>query len=560
MPHADCFIPFNENVEHLGLPEWFTFPFFYRPHPLAERAAEKLQHYLLTQTDWKHNFGLDSQAQGMVIGKMFGVLVVKNSNGQLGYLAAFSGKLAGGNHHAFFVPPVFDMLTDGSFFLSEEEKIVDITRKIETLENSEELRIAQKSHTEQEKGFLDAIENIKRQIKNGKERRKKLREELQNRSDETEKHDLEEQLRRESIKEQYHLKDFSRSGKEHLAISKQQINLLLEKIEQLKSERKQRSAALQQRLFDSYSFLNIHGERKSLGKIFEPTFAKYPPAGAGECAAPKLLHYAFLHNLKPIALAEFWWGTSPASEIRKHKHFYPACRGKCEPILAHMLKDIPMDENPMAVHPDESVTVDVVYEDDFLAVVNKPAEFLSVPGIAVKDSVYLRMKNRYPSATGPLVVHRLDMSTSGILLVAKTEEAHRHLQRQFIKRTIKKRYVAVLDGELMANEGFIDLPLRGDLDDRPRQLVCPEYGKPAQTRYEVISRENGKTRVHFFPITGRTHQLRVHAAHPSGLNMPIVGDDLYGSPAARLHLHADHIEFRHPESNKIVSYYIPADF
>jgi tRNA pseudouridine32 synthase/23S rRNA pseudouridine746 synthase len=253
-------------------------------------------------------------------------------------------------------------------------------------------------------------------------------------------------------------------------------------------------------------------------------------------------------------MAEFWWGQSPKSEIRKHKQFYPACKSKCEPILlSHMLKSIEIEANPFHENPAEGKDIEIVYEDEVLAIINKPAEFLSVPGKIISDSVYERVKKIYPKATGPLIVHRLDMSTSGLMLIAKNEETYVKLQSQFIKRTIKKRYVALLDGVLEANEGFIDLPLRVDLDDRPRQLVCYEHGKQAQTKWEVIEIKDDKTRVYFYPITGRTHQLRVHSSHEMGLKTPIVGDDLYGKKENRLHLHAEQITFFHPISMEEIS-------
>jgi len=195
-----------------------------------------------------------------------------------------------------------------------------------------------------------------------------------------------------------------------------------------------------------------------------------------------------------------------------------------------------------------------------MLVIHKPAEFLSVPGIHIQDSVYTRIKHKYPNITGPIIVHRLDMSTSGILLIAKNKKAHKELQRQFITKTVKKRYEALLDGDLKETTGSIDLPLRVDLNDRPRQLVCYEHGKPAHTNWEVLERKAGKTRVHLFPISGRTHQLRVHASHKLGLNMPIVGDDLYGKKANRLHLHAAAIEFTHPTTKEKMIFHKKAEF
>jgi tRNA pseudouridine32 synthase/23S rRNA pseudouridine746 synthase len=331
-------------------------------------------------------------------------------------------------------------------------------------------------------------------------------------------------------------------------------------IEALKEERKARSAALQAEIFEQFYFFNKNLEKKSLGEIFKNTPDGKPIAGSGECAAPKLFQYAFSNSLKPVALAEFWWGESPPSEIRVHGQYYPACRGKCEPILGHMLSGMDIAENPMLKNPAEGKELQIFWEDDYIVVIDKPDEFLSVPGKNISDSVATRLRFLFPRATGPLVVHRLDMSTSGLLLAAKTEEVYKTLQRQFLKREVKKRYVALLEGELKVNEGIINLPLRVNLEDRPRQMVCYEHGKPAVTRFEVLEIKDGKTRIHFYPITGRTHQLRVHAAHPQGLNMPIVGDDLYGSRSERLFLHAEYLEFRHPITNEVIKLEMKAGF
>ena len=337
-----------------------------------------------------------------------------------------------------------------------------------------------------------------------------------------------EKLRKESIQEQYYLKDKTTFWKGEIAHKEERLNSFLSEISTLKEERKRKSGQLQQRLFEKYHFLNAQQEEASLATIFSTSEGIKPPAGSGECAAPKLLQYAYLNNLEPIALAEFWWGQSPQSEVRKHGNYYPACRGKCEPILGHMLKGLTIDENPLLLNPAKDKELSIVFEDDTIMIVNKPAEFLSVPGKTIVDSVLTRLKSLLPDATGPLLIHRLDMSTSGILVVAKSEKAHKFIQRQFIQRTVQKRYIALLDGVVDVQQGTIELPLRVDLDDRPRQLVCYEYGKLARTKYKVLEIKEGKTKVVFIPITGRTHQLRVHAAHPKGLNIPIVGDDLYG--------------------------------
>ncbi len=559
MSKAPHFIAFRNTPMSLNLPERFTFPFYYEPHPLAIQAAEELQEYLKTQQDWVHNFGFEKDKEGIVIGKMFGVLVVRTKENELGYLCAFSGKLAGGNHHERFVPPVFDILIEEGFYKRGEQIISAINDQIEELEKDPRIDELKQKIDEVQREAENELTQIKAEIKKRKLHRKEQRIKAEHLAP-NELNELLEILSRESIKEQYYLKDRTTFWKNVLNQLNTEFNELTAKIEELKEERKNRSNQLQQEIFDRYFFLNSKGENKSLGEIFRNTVDMKPPAGSGECAAPKLLQYAYLHDLKPIALAEFWWGQSPASEVRKHGNYYPACRGKCEPILGHMLQGIETDPNPMLENPAEGKELPIIYEDDHLLVVNKPAEFLSVPGITIQDSVYERIRAKYPDATGPLVVHRLDMSTSGLMLIAKNEIVYKKLQRQFINRTVKKRYVAILDGIIKPLKGTIDLPLRVDLEDRPRQLVCFEHGKNALTEFEVIGIEDSKTRIHFYPITGRTHQLRVHASHPSGLFAAIVGDDLYGKKADRLHLHAEFLKFIHPVSKEMIELQVEAEF
>jgi len=539
------FHPFQQNSAAIPLPEKFTFPFYYNPHPLSIIAARELQNYLEKQTDFEHNFGLNESHEGFVIGKMFGVLVVQNQNNELGFLWAFSGKLAESNQHPLFVPTVFDMLEENSYFKKEETILNQYNKKINKLENDKNYLAAVK-HLEQTK--LQAEEEIQTQketIKLGKKSRAEKRKMLPA--------EALEQLNKESQDEGILLKKMTQYWNHHTLEASESVDIFTAQINQLKEERKQKSSALQQQLFTEYAFLNQYQEVKSLAAIFEGN----PPAGAGECAAPKLLHYAFKHQLKPIAMAEFWWGKSPKGEMRKHKQFYPACTGKCEPILKHMLEGIPMEENPFAINQAEGKELEIVFEDEYLLLVNKPAEFLSVPGKQITDSVQTRIKAIHPNA---MIVHRLDMSTSGLLLIGKSPEVYKKLQAQFIKRKVKKRYVALLDGVLSEDSGSIDLPLRGDLHNRPHQIVCFEHGKPAQTHWEVIERKDNKTLVYLFPITGRTHQLRVHAAHPLGLNTPIIGDDLYGTKANRLHLHAESITFQHPITNETLTIKIEIDF
>lgn len=527
----------------ISLPENFTFPFYYEPHPAALQAVDKLIQHLNTQPDYGHNFGLNGEERG--IGKMFGVLVVKDQHNNLGYLAAYSGKLGNSSDTPYFVPPLFDMLVDGEYFSEGMKRLSALNARVDALKVKPKMLAAKLFWENIETESEVLIKAKKEANKIAKTRRDKLRKEAANWAPEP-LAELEEQLRTESIKNNYNLKHLIKSCEQNIAYAKEVYFQEKKELDELKKERSAYSNHLQQWLFKQYNFLNAKGEVKELSSIFTTTSYGIPPSGAGDCAAPKLLQYAYQHNYKPICMAEFWWGKSPNSEIRNHQYFYPSCKGKCEPILGHMLQGLKVDPNPMLVNPAEGQKLEILFEDEHLVVVNKPADFLSVPGKTIHDSVYHRMRVKYPLATGPLIVHRLDMSTSGILLIPLTKRAHEHIQKQFISRKIKKRYLALLDGDVKENTGVIDLPMTGDLLDRPRQKVCFKEGKTAQTKWELIEKVNGKSRVYFYPITGRTHQLRVHAAHKNGLNAPIVGDDLYGVKTNRLHLHAQSITFQHP--------------
>ena len=604
---------FKKPVSYLALPEKFTYPFHYTPHPLCVLAAEEVKEYIASRKEWQEE---------LASGKMFGVLIVQTDNGitnneenQIGYLAAFSGNLDGKNLHPYFVPPVYDLLQPEGFFKIEEEQISAINIRIRELENSSSYLGSKekwKIETEQAKAVLN---QAKAELKMAKEAREIRRQSSPELSEEEQA-----SLIRESQYQKAEYKRLEKEWKKRLEELETEVRHFDIEIERLKTERKERSAALQRKLFEQFRMLNAQGEVKDLYTIFEQTVQKVPPAGAGECALPKLLQYAYLHQLKPLAMAEFWWGDSPKNEIRHHGYYYPSCKGKCEPILQHMLQGLEIDENPLLNPVHEEEELEIVFEDEWLLVVNKPAGMLSVPGKAEdRDSVYHRLKKKYPEATGPMIVHRLDMATSGLLLVAKTKEVHQDLQAQFANRSIKKRYMAVLDGAIIkteketkpiaekaillaketvstkktakaertGNTGRIELPLCLNPLDRPRQMVSSEHGKEAITEYQIISEseritsesentfnesnridesersinESRKyTRIIFYPLTGRTHQLRVHAAHPEGLGCPILGDELYGKKADRLYLHAEYIEFRHPIYGDIFRIQKEADF
>ena len=538
---------FTTSITDIPLPERFTYPFCYTPHPLCILAAKEVQSYLTRQTAWK-----DELRQG----KMFGVLIVQTEHGETGYLAAFSGILAGKNLHPFFVPPVYDLLQPQGFFKIEEENISSINRNIRQLENDKAYAALSAELARTIRSAEDILATAKAQLKEAKTAREQRRKEKELNAQE------EAELIRESQFQKAEYKRLERSWKARITTLQTQTEDWERRISALKSERKTRSAALQQKLFEQFGMLNYRGEVKNLCEIFGQTVHKTPPAGAGECAAPKLLQQAYLHGWKPIAMAEFWWGDSPKTEIRHHGHYYPACKGKCEPILQHMLQGLQVEENPMLKRMQvPSKNLEIVYEDPWLSVINKPAGMLSVPGKEDAVSVYSLMREQYPEADSPLTVHRLDMATSGLMLIAKTKRVHQNLQAQFKNRLVRKRYVALLEGIVPKDKGTVDLPLCLNPLDRPRQMVHTEHGKPAITDYQVLERLDGKrTRIVFYPRTGRTHQLRIHAAHPLGLHCPIIGDELYGKKAERLYLHAEYLEFTHPITGETLKITKEAEF
>lgn len=513
-----------DEIEGITPPGLFTFPFYYEPHPLCVLAAKHLRSYLDTRHDW---------AEELSQGKMMGVLVVKRDE-EIGFLAAFSGNLAHGNNHEYFVPAVYDLLSLDGFFPPEEAEISEINHKIKTEENSSHRQSLIAQLTEASANAKIEIDAYRELMQQSKINRDNLRHEGAN----------EASLIAESQFQKAELRRIRSRWTTIIDSLKSQLSESDKKINDWKAERKQRSQALQQRIFRNFVMLNARGERRDLCDIFKTTPQGLPPAGAGECAAPKLLQHAYLNGLQPLAMAEFWVGRSPKEEIRHDGHFYPSCKAKCEPILWWMLQGLNVEPNPLESKY-SSAPIEVLYNDQWLVAVNKPEGVLSVPGKLSVESLQERVQQMFP-LDDILAVHRLDMATSGVLVFAKNKEAHMRLQAMFESREVTKRYVAILDGIIVPDNGIIDLPLILNPDDRPRQMVSAKYGKQAITRYEVIERKNNKTRVFFYPETGRTHQLRVHASHPEGLATPIVGDTLYGTHSNRLFLHAQSIEFTHP--------------
>jgi len=549
--------------QSISLPQGFPSPFSNTPHPVAQHAALDLQQRLSRAQLCQHDFDAPGN------GKMFGVLVVRDASGQLGYLAAFSGMIGGTWKVPGFVPPVFDSQVLDAFLPAGNAQLKAYADQLSALQNSAvlgELLVELEQLAQQREVALAALKEVH-------QRRKRARRQQRQQLGSTAADDaILVKLSFESQQDKRELRALQTDWCERLAVVEAQSAPTLQQISELKRTRTRLSNKLHRRVFKAYILVNRFGEHKVIADLFERGL---PPGGSGDCAAPKLLQYAHQQGLMPLALAEFWWGAPPQAGVRHHGHYYPACRGKCHPILPFMLKGIEVQPRRIAGHDfNDSGAPEVVYEDDELLVVNKPSGLLSVPGKETTDSVQTRLQHRYPTATGLLLVHRLDMSTSGLLLVAKNRSAHKALQRQFLQRTIEKRYVAVLSKRLPVlsahdaatggagtiEQGIIELPLWVDIDDRPRQLVCFIHGKPSVTRWQVIARTKATTRVYFYPHTGRTHQLRLHAAHPKGLNAPILGDELYGEPVERLLLHAEKLSFDHPVTKRRIDITVPAPF
>ena len=544
----DKFHPFAHGVDASALPQRFNNPFSYRPHALCVQAADEVRRVVNANGAWR-----DEVAGG----KMFGVLVVRNAAGECGYLAAFSGLLGGCNEHGYFVPAVFDFISPDGYFKKEEGEISNINRLIKSIKEGSDYTAAALSLASVTKERDDSLAAMREAMRLGKELRDKRRAAGGLTVDE------DEALLNESRFAKAEYRRCTKAWEVKVAECNSLVAPFEQQMSALRDERKRRSAALQQWLFDNFVFLNIKGEHRSLSAIFADTAQRVPPAGAGECAAPKLLQYAFRNGLTPVAMAEFWMGASPVGEVRRDGCFYGSCTSKCRPILGFMLQGMDVEPSPLegAVH---TAAVEIIYEDDYLLAVNKPAGMLSVPGIVGGLSVEEHLQALYGDRADIRVVHRLDMATSGVLLAAKSVEVFTALQGEFAGRRVQKRYVALLDGVPAESSGVVALPLSADYENRPRQIVDKVSGKQAITEYSVLGVEEYEgrrcARVYFYPLTGRTHQLRLHSAYSEGLDTPIVGDELYGTVDKRLMLHAEYVSFTHPVTGERVEVSHSPDF
>ena len=522
---------FPEDIDNI-VTEGFTDPFRYSPHPLVSKAATLVM---------QHIEGLPELHEAFMEGKMLGVLIVSDAEGAIGYLAGFSGNVGGWSIIEGFVPPIYDLLDPDGHFKRREADIISINKKIEELSRSPHLRSLKEKLSSCTKERDMELEAAKERMSISRAKREKLRKETSDPSR------LNEMIR-ESQFEKAELKRLKIRWEEKINEINGEVSSFEAEINSLKSERASMSDELQRWIFSRYIVHNHAGEAKAIGEIFEAN-GLIPPGGTGECAAPKLLEHAYRNGLKPLAMGEFWYGRSPSTAVRTHGHFYPSCTSKCGPLLGFMMKGLAIRNAG-----ETSSGLETVYEDEFIIAVDKPSGMPSVPGLDGRTSAYELICRCHKEIH---VVHRLDMDTSGLLLFAKTAEAAVCLQKQFETHTIEKTYHALLssstEGKVLktGDKGEISLPLSPDYDERPRQKVDMAQGKPAFTTYEVMSiSEDGTIDIHFHPHTGRTHQLRVHAAHTLGLGHPIVGDMLYGgSPASRLALHAFSISFDHPATD-----------
>lgn len=505
-------------------------------------------------------------------GKMLGILVAADGSGARHTLFAFSGQIGeGGFRHPGFVGPVFDYLQPEGYFKTKEAEISRRNADIALMQKEMERLSAELDSAKAEADR--AVAAFRERCRLSKESRERKR--LSDTLGEEEK----AELIRQSQFEKAELHRLKKRTTSELAPLSAELEEARARLRTMKEERKAESERLQAWLFKEFKVLNALGEERSLGEIFAGTTAGIPPSGAGECCAPKLLQAAYLRGWTPLSIAEYWYGRPKSGEVRRHGEHYPACRGKCLPVLSWMLQGLTV-EPPLDSSLIEERTYEpkILFENEWFCVVDKPSGMLSVPGKGRAVSVLEWLEAKFgPTPAGKRgqvkAVHRLDRDTSGLLVFAFGEQAHKTLQGLFAQRKVSKTYVADLEGDYrthgLPRTGTVSLPLSPDVYDRPRQKVDPEGGKLAETQYEFTEATSTHSRVIFRPLTGRTHQLRVHAASAQGLGMPILGDTLYGhrQPAAppsvtadRLHLHAHRLEFDFPLDNRPYTFISPLPF
>ncbi len=562
-----------DELQNVTLPTELNNPFHYTPHPLCRTAMHHVMQRIATD---------ERLASWFSQGKMLGVLVVVPqaaamtattadplpTGGQtsVAFLAAYSGNFEVGSAQ-YFVPPIFDLSQPHGFYVTRDREISALNKEIATLEAAPEYQELCKVREMRRAEAERAVTAYKQEMQAAKVRRDQLRASgtMPEGVAPADAASALTQLVRESQFQKAELKRLKIAHQARIQTVEYEIEQHRQRLEALKRRRREMSEALQRDIFDHFRFHNGRGEELSLVDIFDRySPAPLPPAGAGECAGPRLLEYAYRHGLRPLAMAEFWYGRPTVERQRKHACCYPACQEKCAPILSFMLQGLAVEHLPApTLPPAVGGPIEVLYEDDDLLVVDKPGGVLSVPGRGAHPYVQQLLQASHPEALGFLPVHRLDLDTSGLLLLAKNAATHRALQRLFAERQVVKEYQAWLQGCVASMVGVIRLPLSPDPYHRPKQRLDVAEGKNAVTHYRVLRREADRTLVRFMPLTGRTHQLRLHASAPEGLHAPIVGDPLYGhkkscsgahpvQDSQGLQLHACRLTFTHPRSGRVV--------
>ena len=524
----------------VDVPNELNDPFDYEPDASALAAWNDMRVEIARRRKWHEEIDR---------GKMFGVLVVVDAEGRVGYLAAYSGQIGGQSDSNGFVPAVFDYLQPDGYFKTKESEISAINAEIAQMCSSEQYLSLQASLKKIESDGQQMLFAQASAMRMAKQQRNQRRLEGYLSATET------AEMIRESQFQKAELRRAKKAQEERVAAVKAELQPLEDAIAALKHRRHEMSDQLQRWLFMQFDMLNSRGESRNLIDIFASTPQQIPPSGSGECCEPRLLQYAFAHGLSPRSIAMFWWGESPKDVVRHAGHYYPACSGKCKPILEWMLDGMTLRRGPIATSG-RHCQLNMLYDDEYLCVVDKPAGMLSVPGRSERESVVSVLKEMWGGAVQPFVVHRLDMATSGILVVAKSADVQQLLQSQFARHRVGKRYVAMLSSQLPVGSGQISLPLRADTANRPYQIVDHVHGKTAVTSYEILPDRH----VLLTPITGRTHQLRVHCAHSEGLACPILGDALYGHPADRLYLHAEQLTIEHPVTSERMTFHSECPF
>lgn len=532
----------EEEIIKYGVPEEINDPFRYFPHPLTMRASAIVREEISLLPEVVR--------ESLEEGKMLGVALVRDALGRIGFLRGFSGLVGGRASVEGFVPPIFDFTNPEDFFKRGEAELNGLNAEIRDLEESSEYRSTVEAVEAARGRKMSEVAMFKEKMADAKRLRASRRDEVPTEELDNESRYLKGELRRLKVRLQADVED-----------AESRLFRLNGLVSTLKERRKLLSEELQMRLFKAYRVHNAIGDVSDVWEIFSSRGA-VPPGGTGDCAGPKLVEYCWRNGLQPLAIGEFWFGAPLVGSGRYRGLFYPSCTAKCAPLLEFMLGRRPLC-NVNGICP----PLEVLFRDRWLTAVCKPSGFPSVPGLldgieCVQDALSRQL------GIPVFAVHRLDMDTSGLLLFAFDVETQSKMMEQFATGLVRKIYKGVLSpsdelcslADSLSDSGEILLALSPDYADRPRQKAGS--GKEAVTRYRVLDHyDDGRVLMEFQPLTGRTHQIRVHCANPAGLGRPLLGDALYGgAEASRLYLHAASIAFTHPVTGKQIDISCPPDW